>query len=151
MYSHFNKNFDQLTSYELHKIYNLRSLVFVVEQNCCYLDIDNKDLTSKHLYIIDNKSAQLASYIRVYATDAYTHIGRVVTHPDQRKKGLSKKLMLEGIEECKKINPNLKIQISAQTYLKEFYSSLGFVSTENYYLEDNLPHVEMIYTHANSH
>ena len=57
--------------------------------------------------------------------------------------------MLKGIVECKKMNPNLKIQISAQTYLKDFYASLNFLSTENYYLEDNLPHVEMIYTHAN--
>ncbi len=149
MYRHINKTFEQLLTLELFKIYNLRSLVFVVEQDCCYLDVDDKDLFSKHLFFIDDQNNQLASYIRVYESKVFTHIGRVVTHPEQRKKGLSKKLMLLGIEECKKINPNLKIQISAQTYLKGFYNSLGFVSTENYYLEDNLPHVEMIYTHAN--
>ena len=149
MYKIYNKKFGDLSNHELFKIYNLRSLVFVVEQNCCYLDVDEKDLTSKHLFYIDQNKNQLTSYIRIYESKKFTHIGRVVTNPKYRKKGLSRKLMLKGIIECRKMNPNLKIKISAQTYLKDFYASLNFISTENYYLEDNLPHVEMIYTHAN--
>ena len=141
------KKFDELTSIELYEILKLRNNVFVVEQNCVYLDTDDKDLQSWHLLGYHHK--QLIAYLRILPPGlSYNEasIGRVVTHPDFRKCGYGIELMKTGIEKTMQQFNTDKIKISAQCYLLNFYSNLGFVAIGEAYLEDDIPHIEMIYT-----
>lgn len=140
------KKFDELTSIELYEILKLRNLVFVVEQNCVYLDTDDKDLQSWHLFGYHQK--QLIAYLRILPPGiSYNEasIGRVVTHPDFRKFGYGIELMKIGIEKTLQQYNTSVIKISAQCYLLNFYSNLGFVAIGEEYLEDDIPHIEMIY------
>lgn len=140
------KKFDELNAKQLYAIYQLRSEVFVVEQNCAYQDIDEVDLDALHLqFFFDNK---LVAYCRIIAPNLkspYAQIGRVVVSSTQRKKGLGKQLMKVAIEKTLEIYPNHVIHISAQTYLLRFYRELGFNDTGDTYLEDGIPHVGMDY------
>jgi len=141
------KKFDALTPSELYAIMQLRNEVFVVEQNCVYQDADNKDQHSYHFMgWTDNK---LLAYTRIIPPGiAYTEpsIGRVVTSPAARGSGIGRQLMIHSIEETKKLFGHVPIKIGAQLYLKGFYSSLGFQSTGDIYLEDNIEHIEMTRT-----
>ncbi len=147
------KPFDELTVYELYDIMALRQEIFVVEQNCPYLDADGKDLKGWHLmgrHISDeNTEGVLAAYTRLLpkgvAYDHYASIGRVVSSPSVRGSGVGKILMQKSIEEIQKLCPNDLVKIGAQTYLLKFYESLGFKSTGEEYLEDNIPHTSMIF------
>ena len=139
--------FDELSLIELYQIMNLRQEVFIVEQDCPYLDADNKDQKAYHLLIQDND--ELIAYTRILppgiSYENYSSIGRVVNKKKLRNTGLGKKLMMESIVICKRLFPDYSIKISAQKYLEEFYKSLGFNPTGAYYLEDNIPHMGMIY------
>jgi ElaA protein len=141
------KKFTNLSNKELYAIIKLRNEVFVVEQNCVYQDADGKDEHCFHFCgWMDNK---LIAYTRIIpAGVSYTEasIGRVVTHPKSRAKGLGKLLMKKSIEQTL-ITFNCKqIKIGAQQYLLQFYESLGFVQCSTTYLEDGIPHIEMILT-----
>ncbi len=139
------KKFEELSPYELYSIIQLRNEVFVVEQNCPYQDADNKDLKSYHLMGI--KDSKLVAYTRLVPPEiAYKEpsIGRVVTSPAVRGTGIGKALMQESIEKSNYLFGQQPIKIGAQLYLEKFYTSLGFVKSGNTYLEDNIPHVEMI-------
>ena len=139
------KSFDQLTITDLYAILRLRSEVFVVEQDCVYLDIDNKDKKALHLFA-KNDDDEIVAYARLFNKGDYfkeASIGRVVTCIKHRKLGLGHLLMEKSV---KAINTNFgetKITISAQEYLKQFYESHGFIQTSAMYLEDNIPHIEM--------
>ena len=138
------KHFNELNTSELYEILSLRSKVFVVEQNCVYQDLDYKDQSSWHLMgRIDDK---LASYVRIIPPGVSyeeASIGRVLTDPAQRNKGLGKELMQTAIEKTvSQFNVN-SIKIGAQCYLKKFYGDLGFIICSEEYLEDGIPHVEM--------
>jgi len=139
------KSFDELTVTELYAILQLRNEVFVVEQNCVYQDTDGKDPGSLHLCGWD--AGKLAAYTRIIPPGiSYTDasIGRVVTSPLYRKSGLGRQLMKESIRlTFSEFNCTL-IRIGAQVYLTRFYSSLGFIKTGEEYLEDGIPHIEMI-------
>ena len=140
------RKFEELTAAELYCILNLRSQVFVVEQNCVYLDTDGKDATSYHFCgWLHN---QLVAYCRLLPPGiAYTQlasIGRVVTHPAHRKDGYGKIMMTKAIEKTYEIFNVSNIKIGAQQYLIEFYSNLGFRVTSESYMEDGIPHVEML-------
>lgn len=143
------KSFDTLTLYELYEIGRLRQEVFVVEQNCPYIDFDRRDFDCYHLMFWDEENT-LAAYARLVPKGcSYPDepaIGRVITSQKARGTGLGHKLMLVAIEECQRIWGKQPIRISAQTYLLDFYSSLGFVSTGKEYLEDDIPHTEMLLT-----
>lgn len=122
----------------------LRSLVFVVEQNCVFLDLDGND--AKALHLLSRVDGRLVAYARLFAPgDSYAEsaIGRVVSHPDARKTGAGRALMTRAIEECKARWPG-PIRIGAQRYLERFYGSLGFVPAGEPYLEDGIPHIEML-------
>ncbi|MGK7389090.1 MAG: GNAT family N-acetyltransferase [Candidatus Cyclobacteriaceae bacterium M2_1C_046] len=140
------KPFNELTLQQLYDILKLRNEVFIVEQNCPYQDIDNKDQQSLHLMHYEGE--KLMAYLRIirYPSDA---IGRVIVHQDKRGKGLARKIMLEAMKFFKQesvTNDNPKvIKLQAQTYLLDFYKSLGFVPVSEVYLEDNIPHVDMEY------
>ena len=140
------KKFDDLTSHELYSVLQLRNEVFVVEQNCVFQDADNKDQDSHHLMGWDNET--LVAYSRIVpsgiAYDSFPSIGRVVTSPKMRRTGIGKTLMWQSIEELQKLLGKNSIKLGAQLYLKKFYESFGFVQSSEVYIEDGIPHIEMI-------
>lgn len=139
------KTFQELTTIELYDLLALRSEVFVVEQNCIYQDIDNKD--QKAIHVLMTKDQQLIGYSRIFAPNQYfknASIGRVLIHPDFRKHQLGNQLMLFSIQQIKQHFNTQTIEISAQCYLEKFYQNLGFKSIGNPYLGDDIPHVKMI-------
>lgn len=144
-YNWYYKPFTELTPHELYAIMHLRSEVFVVEQNCPYLDPDGKDLSSWHLMGWDGN--KLVAYSRLLPAGlAFTEvsIGRVVSSPAYRGKGAGKELMTNAIKTCYDLFGHQPIRIGAQLYLQKFYESLGFVQVSDMYLEDNIPHIEMM-------
>ena len=140
------KLFAQLTLLELYEILQLRNEVFIVEQNCPYQDLDDKDKVATHLWTTD-QAGKIVAYCRLLPVDvSYKEpsIGRVATHKDARKSGLGRALMVEAIRHITEEWHEGSIRISAQSYLKVFYESLGFVPVGEEYLEDNIPHIEML-------
>lgn len=138
------KHYHELSRDELYDILYLRCEVFVVEQNCPYQDCDGKDKTSDHYMVYDGK--ELIAYSRVLMPgEAYEEhaIGRVVIKASHRQRGLGKVMMSACIEHIRAIGGH-SIRISAQAYLKAFYESLGFVAVSDQYLEDDIPHLEML-------
>lgn len=138
------KRFNELSIQEMYKILQLRSEVFVVEQNCVYQDIDGKDI--KAIHVLGYLNDDLASYCRLFDAGDYfeeTSIGRVVVSPKYRDKKLGHELIKVAIETIHTIFNKTAITISAQQYLTNFYQSHGFVQTSEMYLEDDIPHVEM--------
>ena len=139
------KYFHELTTQELYNILQLRSEVFVVEQNCIYQDIDQKDQKAVHIFFIENNKT--IAYSRIFNEGEYFEnpsIGRVVVKKEKRGTELGKKIMEEGAKYIKENYLNKNIEISAQKYLKEFYTNLGYKFTGNEYLEDGIPHIRMI-------
>ncbi|NGM66922.1 GNAT family N-acetyltransferase [Sphingobacterium sp. SGR-19] len=142
---YFIKAFTELNTTELYQILKLRSEVFVVEQRCAYQDIDDKDQDSYHLMCFVND--RLAGYTRLLPPGiSYVEpsIGRVVIHPDFRGLSLGKQLMENSIAACTELFESSAIRIGAQTYLKKFYTALGFIETGAPYDEDGIPHIEMV-------
>lgn len=140
------KKFEELTPVELYAIMQLRNEVFVVEQNCVYQDADNKDFKSYHFTGWDGNI--LVAYTRllpqgVSYTDA-SSIGRVVSSPKYRGTGAGRQLMQLSINHTFSLFNCNTIRIGAQLYLKKFYESLGFTQSSDMYLEDNIPHIEMV-------
>ncbi len=145
---HFNcLTFSELTPDQLYEILSLRQEVFVVEQNCPYLDTDGKDQDAHHFMYCDD-TGKLLAYTRLLPKGVsypdYISIGRVVNSPSVRGTGIGRVLMAKSIEQCMQLFGNEPIKIGAQTYLLHFYESFGFVSTGEEYLEDGIPHTKMI-------
>lgn len=138
-------SFNDLDAATLYAIMALRQRVFVVEQNCVYLDADGAD--PKCLHLIGVLEGQIVAYLRVVPPGvkfAEASIGRVVTAPEARGKGIGRELVTEGIARTHALFPNQPIRIGAQQYLEAFYGSLGFVTQSEPYDEDGIPHVEML-------
>lgn len=140
----FWKTFAELSLIELYQIIQLRERVFVVEQNCVYLDCDGRDQSAWHL--LGYREGQLVAYLRAFqpnpqSTEAV--LGRVVTSPEARGGGLGKELTRRGIENIQSHFSNPEIRISAQAYLQKFYEGFGFKRVGEEYLEDNIPHIQM--------
>jgi len=141
----FPKEYNQLTKDELYEILRLRSDVFVVEQNCVYQDIDDKD--KKAMHILGYKNKELIAYARIFKPGDYfkkASIGRVLITEKHRKKDYGFRLMEAAIMAVNVHFRAFKIEISAQEYLKEFYNRLGFIKIGDGYLEDGIPHIKMI-------
>ena len=139
------KTFSELDTEDLYQILRLRSEVFVVEQDCVYQDIDNKDQNAIHLYYKEND--QIVAYTRIFkAGDYYENpcIGRVVVSKKNRGNDLGKKIMIDSMEYIKQNIKGEKIELSAQKYLDKFYKDLGFYKIGEDYLEDGIPHQRMI-------
>lgn len=139
------KSFEELTATELYAILQLRCEVFVVEQNCVYLDIDGKD--KKSLHLMAWQGDELAAYTRlVPAGVSFTEasIGRVITSPKYRGLGIGITLMQKSIRHTLESYTTNKIRIGAQLYLKKFYEGFGFVARGEEFLEDGIPHIEML-------
>lgn len=140
------KSFNELSTAELYKILQLRCAVFVVEQNCPYQDLDNKDLNAIHLWNSDT-DGNITAYCRLLpAGISYTEasIGRVAT--TVRNTGLGRVLMQKAISFIHDTWNQSAIRISAQLYLDKFYTSLGFETVSEPYMEDGIPHIEMVKT-----
>ena len=136
------KKFNEIDNKTLHNIFLIRSEVFIIEQNCVYQDIDGKDIRSIH--IIGKIKDEIIAYSRIMNLgNDFCSIGRVLVKKASRKNGLGTKLMKKTIVEATKGFNKKKIKISAQKYLKGFYTNLGFKHTGKSYLEDGIPHIEM--------
>lgn len=143
---HFEwKQFQELTIDELYAVIHLREKVFVVEQDCVYLDVDYKD--QKAIHCLGWEGEKLAAYCRFFEKGDYmpeaNSFGRVVTAPEFRGQGLGKKLVAEAISYISEYYSGEKIHISAQAYLEKFYEEFGFKTVGKGYLEDNIPHLAM--------
>lgn len=138
------KKFATLSKKELYEILQLRSEVFVVEQNCVYQDIDGKD--QKAIHVLGYYENQLVAYCRLFDRSEYfaeASIGRVIVKEIYRDKKWGNLLLKKAIETIAFYYSQTAITISAQLYLKNFYESHGFLQTSEPYLEDNIPHIEM--------
>ena len=139
------KSFKELDIYELYQILQLRSEVFVVEQDCVYQDLDFKD--QKALHILGCKNNKIVAYTRLFKPGDYfknASIGRVVVAKNERKYGYGHQLMKASITAIQEHFNTTHITISAQVYLKDFYKSHQFKKVGEEYLEDGIPHIAMI-------
>jgi len=137
--------FDQLTTKELYAVLAARIAVFVVEQDCPYQDLDGLDADAQHLIAwIDD---DVAGYLRLLAPGTRfgePSLGRILTTSPARGTGLGRELVAKGIDRAGELYPAQPIRISAQAHLSKFYGSFGFVVASEQYLEDDIPHVEML-------
>ena len=140
------KGFKELSPFELYEILKLRSLVFVVEQQCVFLDMDGIDKHCHHLagYVNGRLVASSRIIAAGLAYDVFPSIGRVVTSPETRGRGYGIQLMNESIKRLVGLYGESPIKIGAQLYLKNFYGSFGFVQVGETYLEDGIEHIPMI-------
>ncbi len=140
------KKFSELSNLELYQIIEARIDIFVVEQKCPYKECDNKDQKSYHLYYKDQD--QIAAYLRVIPADGLSSeiaIGRVLVNNKYRRNGLAKKIMRKAIAFIRENFDSETIKISAQEYILAMYQNLGFEVISDRYLEDGIPHYDMIY------
>lgn len=142
------KAFNELKLQELYDLLQLRSEIFVVEQDCVYQDLDGKDDIAIH--VLGFKDNKLIAYTRIFKTKDYfeeASIGRVVVSMKERHNKYGYDIMRASIEYIEqKLNQKI-IRISAQTYLKSFYNNLGFYEIGEGYLEDGIPHISMLKNH----
>jgi ElaA protein len=139
------ESFQELSTEELYQILRLRSEVFVVEQQCIWLDCDNKDQESYHLMGWQGK--ELYAYTRILPaglTYPEISIGRVATSQKARGTGIGRILMQKSLDTVESIFGKQVIKIGAQLYLQKFYESLGFAQTSEVYIEDGIDHIEML-------
>ncbi|PIR14314.1 MAG: GNAT family N-acetyltransferase [Flavobacteriales bacterium CG03_land_8_20_14_0_80_35_15] len=139
------KNFESLTNTELYNILKLRSQIFVIEQNCIFQDLDDKDQKAFHLFTQNND--EVLAYTRLFAPGACyqeASIGRVMVNEKARGTGLGFELMRESIKQIQNQFGKTPIKIGAQLYLKIFYENLGFKQISDTYLEDDIPHIYML-------
>jgi ElaA protein len=143
----YHKHFKELNTTELYQILQLRNEVFIVEQNCPFQDLDDKDFKCYHLMGFDIDTQKILAYTRIVPPNVSyeeASIGRVVTSHLARKGGIGKELMTKSIELLEELYGGVSIKIGAQLYLKKFYESFGFQQVEEVYLEDGIEHILMI-------
>lgn len=140
------KHFNELTTVEYHNLIQLREAVFVVEQDCPYLDVDGKDLDAYHIWAEDEQGNFLCTSRILKPGISYEEvaIGRVCTSELARGKNLGKEMMTRCIDYIASTLESNEIRISAQTYLLKFYTELGFIPQGEEYLEDDISHIEML-------
>lgn len=138
--------FDELTPRALYDILALRMEVFMLEQKCLYPELDYNDQDALHL--LGTKNGKLVAYLRLlpkdYAYPGAVSFGRVVSSPSVRGEGIGKKLMLQVLAYLEQQNNTVPIIIYAQLYLQRFYESFGFKIQGESYLEDDIPHIQMV-------
>ncbi|MBD5806294.1 GNAT family N-acetyltransferase [Limosilactobacillus walteri] len=138
------KTLNEMTAIEWCKLAEERVKVFVVEQECPYQEIDKQDYKAHHLMLFDDRG-ELVGYTRIMDKDnQHSTFGRVLILKNYRKHGYGQRLVRATIDEAKKLFPQKKIQIQAQAYLQKFYTSFGFKPISDVYLEDNIPHLDMV-------
>lgn len=137
--------FAELGVQQLYDVLALRSAVFVVEQQCVFLDIDGLDMQTWHLlgHADDGHLQAYARLIPPGLKGADALIGRVVTAPSARGSGAGRALMTEALARCERQWPGRAITLHAQAHLEPFYASFGFQPVGHRYIEDGIPHQEM--------
>ncbi|MCR8969810.1 GNAT family N-acetyltransferase [Facklamia sp. 7083-14-GEN3] len=139
------KKFDGLTTHQLYQILQLRCQVFVVEQECAYLDIDHSDINAEHLFF--EEKGEIIAYCRLLdpgVSFEEASVGRVLVKEDQRNRGLARQMMNEAIDYLFTQKGYESIKLSGQTYLIDFYKGLGFQPVSSAYLEDNIEHIDLL-------
>lgn len=139
------KTFGELSADELYKILQARTEVFIIEQNCIYQDADGGDYKAVHLWAEEN--GDILAYCRIFEKGIKypkASIGRVLTGQSGRGKGLGKQLISFALQILENRFGESAVRISAQDYLLKFYSDFGFEDTGKKYLEDGIPHTEML-------
>ena len=139
------KNFSQLSVDELFEIYKLRVSVFIVEQQCAYPEVDDFDRAAYHIYLKDEDGIQ--AYLRLlppHTTFDTVSIGRVIAV--KRRCGIGSRIVAEGIRAAREIFGAEQITIEAQTYARKLYEKAGFVQSSEEFLEDGIPHIQMIWS-----
>jgi ElaA protein len=140
--------YKQLTKQNLYAMLRLRNEVFIVEQNCAYQDLDNNDQQATHV-LISNAANELVATCRLFNKGSiysnYACIGRVCCASNTRNTGLGKLLMQTALLHITTAMQEPVVKISAQYYLLQFYTALGFVAEGKMYLEDNIDHIAMVY------
>lgn len=138
------KHFSELSRDELFDIYKLRVSVFVVEQQCPYQEVDDGDRSAYHVFMKDEEGIQ--AYLRILPAGVsfdQVSLGRVIAV--KRRRGLGTGIVREGIKAARELLDAREIKIEAQVYAKELYEKIGFVQTSEEFLEDGIPHVEMVW------
>jgi ElaA protein len=142
--------FSELDTYTLYALLQLRVDVFVVEQNCPYPELDEKDLHPETRHILLKKADKILGYSRILPPGVSFKdapgVGRVCVAQTARRLGLGELLVAKAIATAKEGWPGKDVHISAQCYLQRFYESMGFVAASEPYLEDDIPHLKMILT-----
>lgn len=141
----FLRTFDELSLRQLYRIMKLRQEVFVVEQNCPYLDADGEDEHAEHLFARSD-NGEMVAYARLYkanASQSYSRIGRVLTAKSVRRTGVGRELMKRAIDYLEQRTEHGPIRVGAQVYLLQFYQEFGFKPIGDEYLEDGIPHIDM--------
>lgn len=139
--------FDELGVHELDRIYRARQQVFNIEQDCVYLDVDGVDPLCVHLAAWSDVHDEPLAYARIVAPGvkyAEASIGRVITTMPARGTGLGRELVRRAVEQAVSLHPGQGIRISAQAHLARFYAGFGFAPVGEEYLEDGIPHIEML-------
>lgn len=137
------KRFKELTIHELYEILRVRAEVFVVEQNCVYQDLDEKDKNAYHVYLCENN--QIKAYLRVLdhgISFPEVAIGRVLT--TERGKGYGNRILQAGINTAREKLHADQIKIEAQVYACGYYEKFGFQQISEEFLEDGIPHIQML-------
>jgi ElaA protein len=140
------KHHTDLSKEQLYAILQLRAEVFVVEQQCVYLDVDGMDLMGDTCHLMAWREEKLVAYLRLLdpiQQGGDVTIGRVVTAPSIRSRGIGHELMEQALENAEKKWPDQPIYLSAQAHLQGYYSRYGFEPVGEVYLEDEIPHIGM--------
>ena len=138
------KTFHELDKEELYKFIQLRIEVFVVEQDCPYQDLDNLDMQGRHIWIEEEE--KILSYLRLNPPGTRfdePSLGRIVTKDTIRSRGLAEIIINKALEIIDK-DYSMPTRISAQSHLEDYYSKFDFVKCSEEYMEDNIPHIEML-------
>lgn len=146
-FEHQAKKYEELSLDEFHDIIALRIQIFVIEQDCPYQELDGKDKIAYHLFFKNNDGEIIAASRILPQGISYEEasIGRVVVHENHRGTGLGHQLMADSMKFVKEEFGHVPVRLSAQKHLEKYYGNHGFKSTGKEYLEDGIPHVEMLY------
>lgn len=135
------KNYDSLTHDEIYQIFKLRIDTFIVEQQSCYPEIDEKDLSCIHYF--KKKGEKVVAYARIILDETNVKLGRVIVNPEFRGQGLARELVQNGLDYIKENYSDKNILLSAQAHLKDFYESFGLTPSSDIYLLNLIPHIDM--------
>lgn len=147
MFTWHSVPFSKIGADQLYDLLKVRTDVFVVEQNCPYPELDNKDRVDGVQHLLGYDNGELVAYARLLPPGVSypeVSIGRVLVVEDARSKGYGQLLIAEALKQCEDLWPGQSIQIGAQVYLETVYSQFGFKRNSEDYLEDGIPHVDMI-------
>lgn len=136
------KTFEELSSKELYTIIQERISVFIVEQDCAYMETDDNDLISTHIYLKNDED--IVAYARVFPNNENIHVGRVLVKKEYRSQGKANELLEKVLDHIKQTEPDKTIEMMAEEYVQELYESFGFKTISEPYIDCGILHVDMI-------